>query len=306
MAFDDDDIPQTGAISAEEIQRLAVMAGAKRRTASVLALSGARLGRVYTIDDAPFAIGRSPDCAVHLPEEGVSRRHAQIEWREHDVWLTDLGSTNGTFINGEPTTERKLQDGDRIQIGRMTLLRFAWQDELEQKFQQHQYDSATRDGLTGLYSKKYLLEALATEIAYADRHKRIVSLAMIDADHFKQLNDTWGHLAGDHVLQLLSEIMQACVRRDDVLGRYGGEEFCVIMRDVPPESGLIMAERVRQRVEQTPFLWQGERLPVTVSIGIASGPRENIRSPDELIGAADRYLYEAKHAGRNRVCFPRP
>jgi diguanylate cyclase (GGDEF)-like protein len=297
----DDDIPQTGSISAEEIQRLAEMAAAKRRTASVLALSGTRLGRLYTVTAEPLVIGRSPECAVHLPEEGVSRRHAQIEWRDHDVWLKDLDSTNGTFVNGVLAGEHCLQDGDRIQVGVTTLLRFAWQDELEQQFQQHQYDSATRDGLTGLYSKKYLLESLATEVAFAHRHGRIVSLAIIDADHFKRVNDTWGHLAGDHVLQQLSSIMQACVRRDDVLARYGGEEFCVIMRDVPAENGSILAERIRQRVELTPFLWQGERLPVTVSIGVACGPTSSVTTPEDLIAAADRYLYEAKHAGRNRV-----
>lgn len=300
MSFDD--IPQTGSISVEEIQRLAEKAAAKRRTASVLALSGARLGRLYTIGAEPLVIGRSPECGVHLPEEGVSRRHARIEWRETEVWLKDLGSTNGTFVNGVATDEHALQDGDRIQVGVTTLLRFAWQDELEQQFQQHQYDSATRDGLTGVYSKKYLLESLATEVAFAQRHGSLVSLAIIDADHFKRVNDTWGHLAGDHVLQQLSSIMQACVRRDDVLARYGGEEFCVIMRDVPAANGAILAERIRQRVELTPFLWQGERLPVTVSIGVASGPSATVTTPEDLIAAADRTLYEAKRTGRNRVC----
>lgn len=289
----------------EEIQRLSQMVGSKRRNACALALSGARLGRVYTIEEQPLAIGRTPDCGVHLPEEGVSRRHAQLEWRGSEVWVVDLQSTNGTFVNGERVSERQLRDGDRVQVGRATLLRFAWQDELEQQFQQHQYDSATRDGLTGVYSKKYLLEALATEMAFALRHEKIVTLAMIDADHFKRVNDMWGHPAGDHVLQQLSSIMQTCVRRDDVLARYGGEEFSVVMRDIPAETAVILAERVRQRVEQTPILWQGERLPITVSIGIASGPTPSITSSDALIAEADRHLYEAKRSGRNCVCFSR-
>lgn len=301
MAFEDD-IPQTGSISLAEIQRLSQLADGKRRSACVVALSGTRLGRIYTIEHAPIAVGRSPDCAVHLPEEGVSRRHAEVEWRGNEVWLVDLNSTNGTFVNGGAVTEKRLEDGDRIQVGRVTLLRFSWQDELERQFQQHQYDSATRDGLTGLYSKKYLLEALATEIAFAHRHSKIISLAMIDADHFKRVNDTWGHPAGDHVLQQLAAIMQTCVRRDDVLARYGGEEFTVIMRDIPSENSLILAERVRERVEQTPILWQEKRLPVTVSIGLASGMGEGLGSREELIAEADRYLYEAKRGGRNRVC----
>lgn len=302
MSFDDDDIPQTGSISAEELQRLAELAASKRRTASVLALSGSRLGRLFTLGDEPLLIGRSPECDVYLPEQGVSRRHAQIEWRGDAVRLRDLGSTNGTFVNGVHVEEHLLEDGDRVQIGVTTLLRFAWQDELEQRFQQHQYDSATRDGLTGVYSKKYLLETLSTELAFAKRHERLVSLAIIDADHFKRINDTWGHLAGDHVLRQLSSVMQGCIRQDDVLARYGGEEFCVVMRDVPATRGAVLAERIRQRIELTPFLWQGERLPVAVSIGVACGPSDTIHGPEELIAAADRYLYDAKRGGRNRVC----
>ncbi|MFZ9887298.1 MAG: GGDEF domain-containing protein [Myxococcota bacterium] len=301
-----DDNPKTGAISMEEIERLSKLVGGERRVACLLALSGIRLGRMYTIDDGPLLIGRSADCVLHLPEDGVSRNHATVEWRGNDVVVRDLDSTNGTFVNGERVRERTLHDGDRLQVGRVTMLRFAWQDELEQQFQQHQYDSATRDGLTGLYSKKYLMEALNTELAFAVRHKKSVVLALIDADHFKRINDTWGHLAGDHVLQQLAQIMQSCVRRDDVLGRYGGEEFAVVMREIPLENGVVLAERIRQRVEQTEFMWQGERLPVTVSLGLATGPHGATSTPEGLLAEADRLLYESKRAGRNRVTVQGP
>ncbi len=304
--FDDEDIPRTGAIAPEEIARLTELTQVRRELACLLAMSGCRLGRSWNIEDDELDIGRSPHTSIHLPEDGVSRRHALIARRVEGVYVRDLKSTNGTFVNGQRVTGRLLKQGDRVQVGPSTVFRFALQDELEQRFQQHQYDSATRDGLTGCYSKTYLLETLGTEMAFGMRHDRFVSLAMIDADFFKRINDTWGHLAGDHVLAQLAAVLQSCVDKDDVLARYGGEEFAVIMRDTPPEQALIMGQRAQERVEQTAFLWQGKRLPVTVSVGIAAGPSENIQQPDELIGEADRSLYEAKRQGRNRVCAPPP
>jgi diguanylate cyclase (GGDEF)-like protein len=306
-SFDDDDQPKTGAISLEEIQRLQKMAvDPSVRSACVVALSGARLGRTWKVESQHLSAGRDPRCAIHLPEEGVSRLHARFERRGNGTAVVDLDSTNGTFVNGEKMKEKLLEPGDRVQIGRTTILRFELQDAVEQEFVQHQYDSATRDGLTGCYSKKYLLELLDTEMAFGARHNKFVSLAMIDADHFKNVNDTWGHLAGDFVLKRMAEVMMTCVRKDDVLARYGGEEFAVIMRDTPPNLGVVLGERIRQRVEETEFIWEGERLPVTVSVGIAAGPGDGIEKSTDLIQSADEFLYVAKREGRNRVAFQPP
>jgi diguanylate cyclase (GGDEF)-like protein len=301
--FDDDDVPKTGAISLADIEQLRSMAAEKNRSACVRALSGMRLGHVFRIEDRPLTIGRSPACHIHLDEPGVSRVHARIEKRDGGavIVLKDNGSTNGTFVNGSKVDERPLVDGDTIQVGAQTMLRFALQDQLEEQFQQHQLDSATRDSLTGLFSKRYLMEQLEAEISFCKRHERLISLAMVDADHFKNVNDTLGHLAGDHVLRELSRVMTTCVRNHDVLARYGGEEFAVIMRDTPPDRAHVVGNRIRERVELTPIEWEGKRIPVTVSVGIAGGPARSINEMHELIAAADRYLYDAKHQGRNRV-----
>lgn len=304
--FDEDDIPRTGAISLADIEQLRALAAERNRAAAVRVMSGTRLGRVFPVGPNPITIGRSPDCTIHLDEQGVSRVHARIERQDSGsvIALIDPGSTNGTFVNGERVNKRPLQDGDSIQVGAQTLLRFSLQDELEQKFQQHQFESATRDGLTGLFSKRYLMEHLESEIAFCKRHKRLISLAMMDADHFKNINDTWGHLAGDNVLKTLAQIFTACIRKDDLLARYGGEEFVLVMRDTPPDRARVVVERIRGAVEANAFYCGRERMPVTVSIGVACGPAEKLTEDDALLKQADENLYEAKRTGRNRCVLP--
>lgn len=301
--FDDELIPKTGAISMDEIESLRKIAAERNRSAAIRVMSGSRLGRVFPVGPIPITIGRAPDATIHLDEQGVSREHARIELRDAGavVAIVDPGSTNGTFVNGDRVTERALADGDSIQVGAQTLLRFSLQDQLEQQFQEKQLESATRDGLTGAFSKRYLIEHLDSELAFCRRHNRLISLAMLDADHFKNINDTWGHLAGDNVLKMLTQIFQACIRKDDLLARYGGEEFALVMRDTPPDKAHVVAERIRGAVEANAFYHDGERLPVTVSIGVACGPAVKMADRDSLIAKADDYLYQAKHAGRNRV-----
>jgi diguanylate cyclase (GGDEF)-like protein len=164
-------------------------------------------------------------------------------------------------------------------------------------------DAALRDGLTRIYNKKFFLDRLETEFAYARRHKSVLSLVMFDVDYFKRVNDTHGHLAGDAVLVHLSRITQATIRTEDVLARYGGEEFAVICRGTPLLNAGVLGERLRTRVELENFDYQGTRLPVTISVGVAALPEANVSLASELIRDADSALYEAKRTGRNRVCM---
>jgi len=145
---------------------------------------------------------------------------------------------------------------------------------------------------------------MESEIAFCRRHKRLISLAMMDADHFKNINDTWGHPAGDAVLKTLSQIFTACIRKDDLLARYGGEEFVLVMRDTPPDKARVVVERIRGAVEANAFYCGRERMPVTVSIGVACGPAEEMTDGESLLKRADEYLYEAKRSGRNRCILP--
>jgi diguanylate cyclase (GGDEF)-like protein len=124
---------------------------------------------------------------------------------------------------------------------------------------------------------------------------------MFDIDHFKNVNDTWGHLAGDHVLAKLAATVQAILRTEDVFGRYGGEEFAIVCRSATPVDAGNVAERVRATVERTSFTYEGKAIPITVSLGVAGYPTVIANNADDLIRAADQALYEAKRAGRNRV-----
>ena len=168
---------------------------------------------------------------------------------------------------------------------------------------QQMYDAALRDGLTKCYNKKFFQDRLETEFAYAKRHKTMLSLVIFDVDHFKKVNDNFGHLAGDAVLVHLARITHAMVRTEDVAARYGGEEFAIICRGIPLLNAGVVGERLRAAVEAENFDFQGKRLPVTISAGVAALPEAQVATPTELVGAADSALYEAKRSGRNRVCI---
>ena len=202
------------------------------RSACFVVIAGKHTGAMYKLDKGEVLIGRGKEASIRIDDEGVSRLHAKIvRHPEGTVAIVDLKSTNGTFCNGERVDTHVLQDGDRIQIGTTTIIKFSLQDTLEEDFQRHQYESATRDPLTNCYNKSYFLERLPSEFAFAKRHDKPLSLAMIDIDRFKKINDSYGHLAGDFVLRKIGKMLQERLRADDFLARYGGEEFALIMRE---------------------------------------------------------------------------
>jgi two-component system cell cycle response regulator len=279
-----------------------VAAQAVKEHAYLIVITGKAVGRMFKVHGDELVIGRSGDVDVVLDDEGVSRRHAAlIRNDEGKVELRDMASTNGTWANGARIESHVLRDGDRIQIGSATILKFSYQDTLEEQFQKQLYDSATRDGLTRIYNKRYFQDRLREEFAFADRHKLPLALVLFDIDHFKRVNDELGHPAGDQVLQALAGKVAEAIRTDDILCRFGGEEFAVIMRETAEDKAFIFAERVRRLVVGHPFTWRQQRIPVTISLGVAVLENRNHANPDDLVGAADRFLYRAKQGGRNRV-----
>jgi len=271
-------------------------------SAYLIVINGKAIGKMFKLVGDEMVIGRSPDAHVFLEDDGVSRRHARIERTEEGALrLVDLQSTNGTWFEGRRITDRILQDGDKIQIGSSTILKFSYQDELEERFQQQLYESATRDGLTRLYNKRFFLDRLAQEFAYALRHGEPLSLVLFDIDHFKRINDGLGHPVGDAVLQELAARVSAALRTEDVFCRFGGEEFAIIMRESTAEQAFLAAERVRRVVADAPFPYEGGALPVTISLGLATLHGGNFADANALVSEADRRLYEAKNGGRNRV-----
>ena len=160
---------------------------------------------------------------------------------------------------------------------------------------------AIRDSLTGLFNHRHIVELLAREVERAGRYPGGVSALMLDVDHFKQVNDEHGHLAGDAVLKDVARLLKDTLRTVDSVGRYGGEEFLVLLPHTPPEEAQRTAERIRQRIEQHAFRAGSRTLRATVSVGVASWGMGDVRSPESLIREADQALYRAKEAGRNRV-----
>jgi two-component system, cell cycle response regulator len=266
------------------------------------AKSAAGIGRMHKLECPQTVLGRSAEAGFQVEDDGISRRHAQVvRSSEGHFQLMDLGSTNGTYLNGLRVSTAQLCDGDRIQIGSNTVLKFSLQDELEEQYQRSIYDSATRDALTRLYNRKYFLDTLRKEFAYCLRHRVPLSLVMFDVDRFKSVNDTYGHPAGDLVLQRVAQRVLDTVRTEDVLARYGGEEFALMLRDSPEAHALACAERCRAAVAQSEHVFNGVALQVTISLGVSTLVDARYSQPEELIGAADTFLYRAKHGGRNRV-----
>lgn len=282
------------------------MGGAPReRNASLLVLSGRALGQLFKILPGEMVLGRSTEAEIRLDDEGVSRLHAKIRRRsDGTVEVSDLDSTNGTYVNGAQIRHFTLSDGDRIQIGSVTILQFRYQDSLEEQLQQQLRESVIRDPLTQAYNKRYFNEQLEKDFSHALRHQLPLSLVMLDVDHFKLVNDGHGHPAGDHVLQRLSATIMASLRTEDAFCRVGGEEFSVIMRDCTGPEAMQLAERLRRLVASTQFVYGGKTLPVTISLGVASLDPVHHPRMIELVEEADRCLYEAKRRGRNRACQP--
>jgi diguanylate cyclase (GGDEF)-like protein len=163
---------------------------------------------------------------------------------------------------------------------------------------------STRDALTGLYNRWFVMEKIDSEINRALRHGSPMSLLMLDIDHFKRINDTWGHTAGDQVLQAIGKLLRESCRVYDVPGRYGGEEFCIVLPETKPGNTNVVAERIRRRLEATELTCGDGSVVVTASIGIAGmeeSDSSGILSPAALVDRADRALYSAKSRGRNRI-----
>jgi two-component system cell cycle response regulator len=274
---------------------------AEERHPVLLFLTGTRMGAAVVFEGRPLVIGRDPACDVVAPDDAVSRQHARfLPTGQGGVALEDLRSRNGTVVNGERITRRVLADGDRIMLGR-TVLKFSLQSPLEENCQQRVYELSTRDGLTNLYNRRYFDERLQAELAFARRHGSLLGLLLLDLDHFKRLNDTHGHIAGDRALMEVGRAIGAQVRGEDMVARYGGEEFVVLVRDIPREGVVVLGERLRASVEALRVPHEGKELTVTVSIGAIVIRPARATTADELIATADRLLYEAKSQGRNRV-----
>jgi len=278
------------------------LGGVDQGRAYLIVLSGRRIGEMLEVTDG-LIVGRGSDAGFQVDDEGVSRVHICLNMdKDGTVMVKDLGSSNGTRVNGERVNSAVLRDGDKILIGTTTILKFSYADKIDEIYQQQMYDSALRDPLTGLYNRRYFLDQLEAELSYARRHQTPLSLTMIDLDHFKTINDTHGHPTGDQVLVAFARLLRDAVRTEDLTARYGGEEFVLVCRGLPQSIAEMVADRLRLMVESRPLVEEPQEIRITISAGVATAPHPEIGEPQDLIKAADEALYEAKRTGRNRVC----
>jgi len=267
----------------------------------LVVIAGPSFGEMHRLAGSRCVLGRGDSAAVRLLDDGISREHAAVERDGGKMILRDLGSTNGTFCNGLRVERRELSDGDKISVGASTILKFTYQDHVDEHYQKRLFESAVRDGLTSTFNRRYFIDRLNAEMRFAYRHDKALALLFIDIDHFKKINDTHGHQAGDFVLAAVAREMIAAIRAEDVLARYGGEEFAIICREIEREGALILGERLRAAVAAAKYQFEGKVIPVTISVGVAVAHKPQAAQP--LIAAADAAMYDAKRAGRNRVSF---
>jgi diguanylate cyclase (GGDEF)-like protein len=270
--------------------------------ALLLGVAGAAQGLVHPLDGAVVRVGRGGAAELSLDDEAVSGLHARVGLDSAGGYVEDLGSRNGTFVNEERIEGRCfLTDGDYVRVGN-TILRYSLLDELEQGALTTLFERTVRDPLTQAYNRGYFDEHLPHELDVARRTGAPISVLLVDIDHFKRVNDTYGHRIGDAVLKIVAASIQRVLRPETFLSRYGGEEFVVVARVTNRRNGEILAERIRRHVERLRLDVHGDVVGVTVSVGVVStSVQSGVPGVEAIVESVDAALYEAKHAGRNRV-----
>lgn len=294
-----------------------VKSAQRERRPALVSLRGELLAVPIPLERDQVTIGRAIDADVRLNDSRASRLHARITTETDPTTgktsyrISDLESTNGTLVNGEPITDGPLNDGDKIVIGDH-LFRFDMLDEIDREFQQQIHRLIAHDELTGLLTSKSFFSELRREAARAESEVRPFCVLMMDLDHFKEVNDTYGHLVGSNTLGETGRVIKEALRAGDVASRFGGEEFAAFLLEANYAQGLVAAERVRVAVAEHEFPATRMDSPgsqathrITISIGVAAYP-DDATDPIHLVELADSALYRAKRSGRNRICAYRP
>jgi two-component system cell cycle response regulator len=274
-------------------------------SAYLIVVSGGIPGTMVRVNDRGTTLGRSADSSFQFSDITVSRQHALLSVDEiGTVYLRDDGSTNGTFVNGKRVTAYRqvsLNDGDRIQLGTSVVLKLARLDPNDELFQREMFERTVRDNLTGLYNRDYLINPVGLLAERNAAQGMGLAVLMLDIDHFKRVNDRYGHLAGDGVLREVASVIRESTRSEDLVARFGGEEFVVALPISVAHLAFDRADRIRTNLAKRRIRTEGKEIQVTASIGLAFGPPGRTRNEMALIMTADEALYQAKAQGRNCV-----
>ena len=273
----------------------------RRDRAMLLRMDGVGAGQVLSVAQVPFSMGRHATNNLPIDDDSISRFHARFVCEDGEYYVEDLGSRNGTFIQGKRITRSVIKDDDWVQLGARVAFRFTLTDARQEGLLRKLYESSTRDALTGAYNRRHFDDRVRAEIAFAVRHATDLGLILLDLDHFKKVNDTYGHPAGDEVLRHLGTIATRMLRTEDVFARFGGEEFAVVLRGASTRGAGRLAERLRDALRDNHAVYEGTQIPMTLSAGCAALSCCGAPTPEEMVAVADRRLYAAKQGGRNRV-----
>jgi two-component system, cell cycle response regulator len=262
---------------------------------------GPDIGRRIPLVNSQYIVGRDNDAGFVVGRSSVSRHHARLFIDDDGGWwVEDLNSTNGTFVNEVRIRSQQLNDSDQVRFGD-AIYKFLSGSNIESAYHEAIHNMAIQDGMTGIHNKRFFMEFLEREISVAARHGHPLTLVMFDVDHFKKINDTHGHLAGDAVLKDLAHRIRPRIRREDLFARYGGEEFVCVLPSTALAGGIVFAEHLRTLIEERPCEHDGQGIPFTISLGVTTLHRESGVDASGLIKRADENLYAAKRGGRNRV-----
>jgi diguanylate cyclase (GGDEF)-like protein len=261
------------------------------------------VGKQWPIDKPELIVGRSMTSAIFIDDRSVSKSHARIALSGEEVVILDLESTNRTVVNGEmipPLVPVKLHNNDQVKTGNV-LFKYLEGGSIEAHAMEKLQTKSEKDPLTGAFNKGALQTKGVESFKRAKLLKVPSSLAVFDLDHFKKVNDTYGHSAGDYVLKEVAQVIGTkLIRLDDFFARYGGEEFVVLLFGSTLSQAVEIGERLRLTIETHNFVFQNVKIPVTISVGVAT-LEPQMTSWEEMFSRADAALYTAKRAGRNRV-----
>lgn len=276
---------------------------AEAKPACFLAVGGDLNGTIFDLKEGLNVVGRNADNEIPLDFNGISRKHFVVELSNDIARVKDLGSSNGTYVNNNKITDiTVLNKADMVKIGTIAL-KYLPKGDPERLTYDKLHEDANTDGLTKCYNKMYFNNACEAEVKKSKVTGNPLSLILFDLDHFKKLNDNYGHDAGDYVLKEMAQVLRTGgIRQGDIFARYGGEEFVVLLPKTNLKQAFEIAERLRSLVERHQFIYDGKRLPVTASIGIADY-RQGVNTGVDLFKRADEAVYKSKENGRNQVNF---
>ena len=268
----------------------------------ITVVSGQQVGKTLILESSTTVIGRDFAADMLLIDGGISRHHAEIEFQSGGaVVIRDLNSTNGVRLNGKLIADAPLESGDKIQLGPETVIEYRVEDPDEVAARIQQYERSIQDDLTGIYNRRYFTVTLEHELSYMRRRGAESSLVLLDIDHFKRVNDEYGHRSGDKVLKLITQTVTSYIREKDMFARWGGEEFVILLRGMSTNGAVAVAERIRARLANL-RLKRGESiLTVTASFGVTEIDLDRHDCVESAMHEVDGHLYSAKDQGRNRV-----